>query len=97
MKKNITKSVVGAVKEVDKTVSQVERGMESVIEPMQKTVFTRFPILFTLLVTFGVVITLLALERIVVEFTYIYERPFLMLSIGLGLLTLTGTLYKKLG
>ena len=97
MKKNITKSVVGAVKGVDKTVSQVERGMESVIEPMQKTVFTRFPILFTLLVTFGVVITLLALERIVVEFTYIYERPFLMLGIGLGLLTLTGTLYKKLG
>jgi len=97
MKKKITQSVSRVLSSVDDTVSHVEQEVGSFIEPMQKTVFTRFPILFTLLVTFGVVITLLALERIVVEFTYIYERPFLMLGIGLGLLTLTGTLYKKLG
>jgi hypothetical protein len=97
MKKKISKSVVGVLDGVEKTVTRVEKEVESIIQPIQKTAFSRFPILFTLLVTFGVAITFFGFERIIMEFTYIHERPFLMLSIGVGVLTVTGTLYKKLG
>ena len=56
-----------------------------------------FPILLTLLVTFGVATTFLGFERLVTDIAFINERPFLMLIVGLGILTITGTLYKKLG
>jgi len=97
MKKIIPTSVTGVIDGVDKTVARVEKEMDAVIQPLQKTVFTRFPTLFTLLVTFGVAITYFGFERIVADFAFINERPILMLSIGIGVLTLTGTLYKKLG
>lgn len=97
MHKKITKSVLNAVKGADSAVTNVEHEVESIIEPIQKTAFTRFPILFTLMVTFGVVTTLLGFERLVADIAYLDERPVLMLSIGLGVLMVTGTLYKKLG
>jgi len=97
MKKKITQSVSRVLSSVDDTVSHVEQEVGSFIEPMQKTVFSRFPTVFTLLVTFGVAATFFGFERIIVEFAYINDRPLLMLSIGIGVLTLTGTLYKKLG
>jgi len=97
MKNQISKSVAEILDTVDSTVDFVEKEMSSIAKPVQKSVFARFPILFSLLVTFGVSTTFLALERIVIEMAYVYERPLIMLAIGLCTLTLTGTLYKKLG
>jgi len=97
MKKMITQSVTKVFEGVDNTVSHVEKEVESLIQPVRKTAFSRFPILFTLLVTFGVATTFFGFERIITEITYINDRPFLVLSIGIGVLTVTGTLYKKLG
>jgi hypothetical protein len=93
VKNSVTKVLDG----MEGTVGKVEKEMETLMQPVQNTVFSRFPILFTLLVTFGVSTTFLALERIVTSFTYLNEHPFVMLSIGLVVLALTGTLYKKLG
>lgn len=97
MQKRILDSVTEAMNTVDSSFERMEKSVGSIISPVQKTVFARFPILFTLLVTFGVAITFFGFERMVAEIAYLNDRPFLMLSTGLGILTLTGTLYKKLG
>lgn len=97
MKNKVSNSVVKVLDGVEETVGKVEKEIENIIQPVQKTVFSRFPILFTLLVTFGVATTFLGFERLVTDIAFINERPFLMLIVGLGILTITGTLYKKLG
>lgn len=95
MKKGID-SVVEVMDSIDRTVGRIEKEFEAVIQPVQKTAFSRFPVLFMLAATFGVSCTIFAFERILMEITYVYERPLVMLIIGVGILTLTGTLYKKL-
>jgi len=89
--------LVKALDEAEETIEHIEKEVQAVIEPVQKSVFKRFPILFTLLVTFGVAATFLGFEHMLLDVSFLNERPWLMLSIGLGILAVTGTLYKKLG
>ncbi len=93
IKHSVNKALHGA----QNTAGKVEKDIEHLIQPVQQSVFTRFPILFTLLVTFGVSTTFLAIEKIVLSIPYLNSHPFVMLVIGLGVLIVTGTLYKKLG
>lgn len=64
---------------------------------MRKSLFKRFPVVFVLLVTVGVLVTLLAIERVIENVPYLYKYPLLMLVVGVSILAGTGTLYKKLG
>ncbi len=85
--------------EVDGVIKRVEDVMDTTnraIEPVRSSAFRRFPTLFTLLVTFGVVATFFGVERILTETVWINERPWLMLGVGLTVLILTGRLHKKL-
>ena len=97
MNNQVVKTILRLVRGIDQAVSDIEKKAEATIDPVQKSAFERFPISFTLLVTFGVAITFLGFERVVLEYAYLDERPLLLLSIGFGVLALTGTLYKKLG
>lgn len=80
------------VESVENTVTHTERAFE----PIRKSVLRRFPTLFTLLVTFGVTATFFGMERIILDISWLNERPWLILTVGLGTLILTGRLYKKL-
>ena len=95
--KETEKTIVQAVGSIDKDISAIVKETEKVVEPYRKSVLHRFPVLFALLVTFGVVATLLGLERIITDIAWLNERPLLILGIGLCTLILTGRLYKKLG
>jgi len=64
---------------------------------VRKSLFKRFPVVFVLLVTVGVLVTLLAIERVIENVPYLYKYPLLMLVVGVSILAGTGTLYKKLG
>ncbi len=90
-------SLVQVVDELQSQVHAVFSESERAISPVRRTVFQRFPIVFTLLVTFGVAATFFAFERILADLTYLHDRPWLILGIGIGVLVATGTLYKKLG
>ncbi|MCA9354696.1 MAG: hypothetical protein KC877_04215 [Candidatus Kaiserbacteria bacterium] len=63
---------------------------------LRDSVFARFPVLFVLLSTFGLVATLYGFEKAIDQVDYFAEHPIMVLIIGLGTLTLTGSLYKKL-
>lgn len=79
------------------TVEGVVTRTEKTFDPIRQSVFRRFPITFTLLVTFGVAATFFGTERIIAEIAWINERPYAIFLIGITLLAVTGRLYKKLG
>lgn len=62
----------------------------------RKSAFERFPLLFTLLATFGVALTLYGVEHLINKVKWLTSNPVISLAVGLLLLILTGTLYKKL-
>ncbi len=56
----------------------------------------RFPLLITLLGTFGFVSTLYGFEKLIDKFDIFASHPWILLVIGVITLSVTGTLYKKL-
>jgi hypothetical protein len=86
--------------EIHKATSMIHDVVEEThrsISPIRRTIFRRFPMLFTLLVTFGVAATFFALERIFAVTPIFNNHPWFTLSCGLFVLLVTGKLYAKLG
>jgi len=81
---------------LDKTINNVFKETDKIIQPVRQTAFRRFPALFILLVTFGVSAVIFSFERLLMEWTYLYDRPWLILFLGITILLLTGKLYRKL-
>lgn len=103
MNKGIEKQIREASNIIDKTVSGVDKHVEHVLEktdvfidPYRKSAFQKFPTLFMLLVTFGVVSTYFGFEKLISNVQWLDERPILILGIGLAALMFTGMLHKKL-
>lgn len=63
---------------------------------LRDSAFTRFPVVFVLLSTFGLVATLYGFEKVIDDTTFFAENPKMILLVGLLTLTFTGTLYKRL-
>lgn len=100
-RKGPTHEVLGVTEstldEVEQVLDATEQHFEQVVSPIRKNIFKRFPIVSILMVTFGVTATVLGMERILLQYDLLQERPIIILAIGLGILTLAGALYKKLG
>ncbi|MDA8597199.1 hypothetical protein N9L26_02575 [Candidatus Pacebacteria bacterium] len=94
--KNDKDEVATVIETVENTVNTVVKSADDMVEPIRRSALKRFPVVFLLLVTFGVVAVLFAFERILSDITYLNQRPWLILTIGIGVLAGTGTLYKKL-
>jgi len=70
-------------------ISKTGRGLRD-------STFARFPIIFSLLTTFGLVATLYGFEKVIDRIDFFTTYPEVLLLIGLATLAGTGTLYKKL-
>lgn len=81
---------------IDELTEATEEVVETQLRPVRENVLKRFPILFALLVTLGVTATLFGMEQVLMQFALLERYPWLILGLGLGILVLTGTLYKKL-
>ena len=92
-KKRIIKQPINFVEGV---VSKASQDIDGYIAPIRSSVLSRFPIVFSLLTTFGVATTFLGFEKIVSNIEFLDQHPFIMLILGISILALTGTLYKKL-
>ncbi len=57
----------------------------------------RFPLVFIILGTFGVVSIYYGLQNLLERITFLANNPVIALAAGTIILLLTGTLYKKLG
>lgn len=93
MKKNV---IVAALDTISMSVKHAEREINTFTKPARSGTLRKFPILFTLLVTFGVSSVIFGFERILSEIVYLNNNPSIMLIIGVCILVVTGTLYKKL-
>jgi hypothetical protein len=103
------KNVLGQVERVtkettiqmlDKTdvvTGQVNHHFNQYVAPVRKSVLKRFPVLFSLLVVFGLTTTYYAFEKILSQYEVFNEHPTLLLAFGIAVLAFTGRLYKKLG
>jgi hypothetical protein len=85
-----------AINHLDATVTKATNEVDTYIRPIRTSVLTRFPILFSLLTTFGVATTFLGFEKIVSNIAFLDQHPVVMLIVGISILAITGTLYKKL-
>ena len=61
-----------------------------------RPVFKRYPVTFALLVLFAIVIVSESVKEILKSFGVFESNPWITLVIGLTVLILTGTLYRKL-
>lgn len=80
-------------------LQELERTAQEMNEFMHRhnhTVFGRYPLLFSLLGTFGVAAILYGFETMLDEIPYFHERPMIPLVIGVAILVGTGTLYKRI-
>ena len=82
---------------LESVVGERVKQADSLLDPVRRNLFTRYPTIPIILTTFGVVAVLYSFERLIMEIAWLYDRPILILVIGLATLALTGTLYKKLG
>lgn len=62
-----------------------------------RSVFARFPLIFTLLGVFGLVAVLYGFEGIIDQIDLFADNPFILLITGILVLAFTGRLYKVLG
>jgi hypothetical protein len=58
--------------------------------------FTRFPVIFVFMSTFGLVATLYGFEKVIDDIQFFSENPKMVLVAGVVTLALTGSLFKKL-
>ena len=78
------------IKEVEKFTQRVNDYMEQ----RGRSVLARYPLLFSLLGTFGFVSVLYGFEKVIDQIPFFRNNPLLILLMGLGILVFTGSLYK---
>lgn len=66
------------------------------LEQKRQGVFHRFPLLFTMLASFGLVATFYGFEGLIDKIDLLADNPIILLGMGVLTLIATGTLYKKL-
>ena len=74
--------------EVKKELGKLSYGRKAALE--------RFPLVFGLLATVGVIATFSGLSRLMTQIDWLNRNPWILLLFGLLMLILSGTLYKKL-
>lgn len=88
--------VKSTLKEKEQHLIEKEKEIAHKIDERRRAVFERFPLVFTLLGSFGLVATFYGFEGIINRVDLLAENPYILLGTGLLTLVLTGTLYKKL-
>lgn len=84
-------------KAVFQTLTDKEKSVVEKITQKKHNVLDRFPLLFTLLGSFGLVATFYGFEHLIDKSVLLSENPLILLGLGVSTLIFTGTLYKKLG
>jgi len=72
-----------------------ERLIQKVVNERNRAE-TRFPLIFSMLITFGFVSTLYGFEKLIDQVDWFVENPWFLLLTGVLTLLITGAAYKKL-
>lgn len=77
-------------------VGNAFKGADKYIDKYRQNILSRYPLLFSFLVTFGVVAVWYGFEAMINMIPFLAGRPILVFFLGIIILLFTGTLYKKL-
>jgi hypothetical protein len=77
-------------------IKHIDQGVLDKIAKSKKSTFSRYPLLFSLLAAFGLVITNNGIQGIISKVSWLNDNPYITLIVGVLILLFTGTLYKKL-
>jgi hypothetical protein len=90
-------SATEKLEEASQIMEGIGKELEDTVKPLRQGIIKRHPTFFLLLVTVGLVATMTGIEQILIQYELLGSNPWIILLIGLSLMLLTGTLYKKLG
>lgn len=88
----IEKEQIDVIKKIEDLTAKINQ----LFSDKGKNVFTRYPLLFALLIVFGVTMVTQGTKDLLNEIPIFQNSPFIMFLMGLLVLIITGTLYKKL-
>lgn len=77
-------------------VEELTSKANEVFSKKGKSVFERYPLLFALLVIIGATMMSQGIKELIFKISFLQGKPVTMLAVGLIILILTGSLYKKL-
>jgi hypothetical protein len=83
-------------KDIIRRIETLSQDVDSLIQREGKSVFRRYPLVFGLLGTFGIVSIIYGFEGVIDTIPFLKEHPVFLLLIGFVVLLITGTLYKRL-
>lgn len=84
------------VREEIKKLESMGSTFSDKLRSTRDSAFTRFPLAFVFLSTFGLVATFYGFEKVIDRIPFFVENPQMILITGATILLLTGALYKKL-
>lgn len=84
------------IPQFEAVIEKAEGNFVNAIEPVRKSFFKRFPTFSLLLTTTGVTATFLGIEQLLLQIDILRTQPAWMLLLGVGILAVMGTLYKRL-
>jgi len=82
--------------DVLKHVEDLSNKMNKMMASRTEAVFSRYPVTFGILILFGAIALHEGLKGLMKDFGLLDLNPWYLLTAGLAILTITGTLYKKL-
>jgi len=77
-------------------LESVGSSLSGKMKLVRESAFTKFPLVFVLLSSFGLVATFYGFEKVIDQIPFLTNNPFLILITGIAVLLFTGALYKKL-
>ena len=83
---------IDILKKIEELTAQVNHAFGE----KSRNVLSRYPLTFALLILFGVTMVTQGIKDLLLEIRIFQNKPSIMLLIGLVVLAITGTLYKKL-
>lgn len=80
-----------------KKVEDLTSKTNELFRERTRSVFSRYPLTFALLIVFGVTMVTEGAKQILAQVGFLAGKPWFMLAFGIAVLVFTGTLYKRLG
>lgn len=77
-------------------IEELSSKINSIMAQRTKSIFSRYPVTFALLLLTAVIAISEGLKDIIKSIPFLADYPMRLLAIGLFILIITGTLYKKL-
>ena len=84
--------VLSEVRKLENMGGSVGRRMLGI----RNSAFSKYPLVFVLLSSFGLVATFYGFEKVIDNIEYFSDKPIMILITGIVVLIFTGSLYKKL-